>query len=192
MSTPPPSAPLGLIAALAPLAIVGLLLAAWGIDTATGGDVVRNVELAGRPVGGDELTELDGTIAAYTDQLATTPVRLVTLNGELTTTAAELGVSVDADATRQAVLDAGRSSRRPALQWLASMVSHEVDPVVDVDAATVSATVIALEGEKPGPAHGAHVPARRRRGPRPRRRGPGTGSTRRTSPPPPRRDRGSR
>ena len=62
---PPPSAPLGLIAALAPLAIVSLL-AAWGIDTATGGDVVRNVELAGRPVGGDERTELDGTISRPT------------------------------------------------------------------------------------------------------------------------------
>jgi vancomycin resistance protein YoaR len=149
VSTPRRRPRWGLIAALAPLVIVGLLLAAWGIDTATGGDVVRNVELAGRPVGGDERTELDGTIAAYTDQLATTPVRLVTPNGELTTTAAELGVSVDADATRQAVLDAGRgfAPARP-LQWLASMVSpHEVDPVVDVDAATVSATVIALEGE---------------------------------------------
>ena len=129
--------------------IVGLLLAAWGIDTATGGDVVRNVELAGEPVGGDERSELDAAIDAYAAQLATTPVRLVASAGELETTAGDLGVTVDVDATREAVLEAGRgfAALRP-LQWLASFVSpHEVDPVVDVDAATVSTTVIALEGE---------------------------------------------
>jgi vancomycin resistance protein YoaR len=128
---------------------VGLLFAAWGIDTAVGDDVVRNVELAGQPVGGDERAALDTAIEGYAERLATTPVRLVTPNGELESTAADLGLTVEVDATRRAVLDAGRGFvlARP-FQWLASALSpHEIDPVLTVDAATAATAVVALEGE---------------------------------------------
>ena len=129
--------------------IVALLLAAWGIDTAVGGDVVRNVEVAGHPVGGDERAELEAEVQAYADRLAATLVQLATSQGTYETTSAEIGLAVDVGATVEAALDAGRgfALARP-LEWLASFVSpHEVEPVLTVDIETTTAAVVALEGE---------------------------------------------
>jgi vancomycin resistance protein YoaR len=131
------------------VALVAVLLAAWGIDTAAGGDVVRNVEVAGHDVGGDDTAALRAEVQAYADRLAATPVQLVGPEGTYEATAADLGLAVDVDATVADALDAGRGFVlvRP-LQWLASFVSpHEIEPTLAVDAATASAAVVALEGE---------------------------------------------
>lgn len=131
-----------------PVALVLLATAAWGVDTAAGGDVARNVELAGTDLGGKERVELRAAVDDYATSVRDRPVRLVTPTGELATTAGELGLDVDVDGTVERVLDAGRGSAllRP-LRWVTSFVSpHDVEPVFtsDVDAAYL--TIIGLEG----------------------------------------------
>jgi vancomycin resistance protein YoaR len=135
------------------LVVAGTLLAAvtltWGVDAAAGGDVVRNVELDGTSVGGQERAELDASVAAYATELASAPVRLVTPEATYDTTAADLGLGVDAEATAEAVLDAGRGF--PLLRpfgWVASFVRPlAVDPVLTVAEVVAAATIVALEGD---------------------------------------------
>ena len=132
-----------------PLVVAVLATAAWGVDTAAGGDVVRNVELAGRPVGGDETAELRAGLEAYAAELAGRTVRLVSSQGELLTTAGELGLTVDVEATVDRVLDVGQDPAvlRP-VRWLTSFVSpHEVDPVLRADVDVAYHAILALEGE---------------------------------------------
>ena len=131
-----------------PLAVVVLAAAAWGVDTAVGGDVVRNVEVVGRPVGDLEQPDLRADIEALAADLTGRAVRLVTSQGELETTAGELGLTLDVDATVDRVLDAGRGPvvLRP-VAWLRSFVSpHDVDPVVTTDVDAAYHTIIGLEG----------------------------------------------
>src|SRR5688572_2773849 len=124
---------------VAPLVLAVLATAAWAVDTASGGDVVRNVEVVGRPVGGQEDAELRAELEAAAAEIAGRTVRLVTSRGELETTAGELGLSLDVGATVERVLEAGRGNvvLRP-VRWVTSFVSpHDVEPVLrsDVDAA---------------------------------------------------------
>ena len=63
---------LGLVAVVG---LAALLVVAWGVDTAAGGDVVRNVEVAGTDVGGNERAELDTAIEGYAADLASAPVQ---------------------------------------------------------------------------------------------------------------------
>ena len=131
-----------------PLAVAVLATAAWGVDTAAGGDVVRNVEVAGRPVGEMDEAELRADIEALADDLTSRTVRLVTSQGELQTTASELGLTLDVDATVERVLDAGRGPMvlRP-VEWVRSFVSpHDVDPVISADVDAAYNTIIGLEG----------------------------------------------
>jgi vancomycin resistance protein YoaR len=140
---------IGAIAIAVPVVLLALLLVAWGVDTATGGDVVRNVEVAGRDVGGAERAALQTELAEYSTELGASPVHLVTPDGTYDTTAAELGLSVDIPATAEDVLAAGRGFvlRRP-FSWAASFASgHEVRPTYIVDEGVAAATVVALEGE---------------------------------------------
>ena len=133
-----------------PLVLAVLATAAWGVDTASGGDVVRNVEVVGRPVGGQEDAELRSGLEALAAELTGRTVRLVTSRGELTTTAGELGLSLDVDATVERVLDAGRGNvvLRP-VRWLTSFVSpHDVEPVLRSDVDTAYHTILALEGDQ--------------------------------------------
>lgn len=133
-----------------PVAAVALATAAWGVDTASGADVVRNVELGGEvDVGGTEQEELRAAVEAYAAELAERRVRLVTPTDEFETTTADLGLRVDVDATVERVLDAGRDPAvlRP-LRWLTSFVApHQVDPVLRSDVDTAYHTIIGLEGE---------------------------------------------
>ena len=139
----------GRYAAVTPVLVVAAFVVAWAADTALGGDVVRNVEIAGRQVGGDERAALAEQITAYREALAAAPVRIETPDGAYDSTAAALGVDVDVEATAARALDAGRGFvlARP-FQWLASFVApHEIDPVLTVDQFQASATIIELEGE---------------------------------------------
>ena len=122
------------------------------VDTAAGGDVVRNVEVAGtarrgrRP--GRSSTPRSTAYAA--DLAAGRRCSCVTPNGTYDTTAAELGLAVDVEATAEAALDAGRGFvlARP-FQWLRSLASpHEVEPGAHRRRGRrAEATIIALEGE---------------------------------------------
>lgn len=131
-----------------PLAVVLLVAVAWAVDTATGGDVARNVEVAGRDVGGDDAAALRAAIDRYGSDLAARPVELVTSDGTYETTAGDLGLSVDADATARRAMEAddGFVLARP-FRWAASFVApYAVDPVLRVDVDAAYQTVIALEG----------------------------------------------
>jgi vancomycin resistance protein YoaR len=138
----------GLIAIITPVALLAAVVLAWGVDTIVGGDAVRNVEVAGRSVGGDTRADVTAVVEAYADDVAVTPVRIETSSATYDATAADLGVGVDVDATVERVLDAGRGfvPARP-FSWVASFLSgHEIDPVITVDDAVTSPAVIGLEG----------------------------------------------
>jgi vancomycin resistance protein YoaR len=133
-----------------PLGLLLLLVGAFVVDTEiVGGDVVRNVEVAHRGVGGLGDDDLDAALEDYASDLAATPVRLEVGDTVYETTASELGVVVDEAATADRVRDAGRGFVlvRP-FRWATSALSpYEVRPVLTVDAELTEATVIALEGE---------------------------------------------
>jgi vancomycin resistance protein YoaR len=134
-----------------PLLLVGLAVAAWAVDSSlSGGEVPRNVELVGLDVGGMPEDELRHAVADLADGYGDTEVHIVTPHGSLVTTAADLGVSVDEEATIAAVLDVGGDApvyRRP-LDWARSFLDPREAPLrVTVDRAVATETVVALEGE---------------------------------------------
>ena len=101
-----------LVAVAAPIAVVLLLLAGWAVDTAAlSGQVVRNVEVAGRPVGGLGEASLPEVMTEIGDELAARKVRVEAEDKVYETTAGELGLSFDAEATSEAALDAGGATR---------------------------------------------------------------------------------
>ncbi len=129
------------IAALTPLVLLLTTVAAWAIDTgAAGGEVLRNVELAGVDIGGlgsDELLERVETLDA---ELSDRAVRIETPEVVYQTTAEEIGLTVDIVATAEAALDEGRTAVLPArpVQWVAGFVRARTAPVhfaVDVEVA---------------------------------------------------------
>jgi vancomycin resistance protein YoaR len=152
-----------------------LLLVSWAVDTAAlSGQVMRNVEVAGRPVGGLGEASLPEVMADIGDELAARKVKITasdsagdgnTTAGALgiaadavqtpaqdkvyETTAGELGLSIDAEATAKAALDAGRSDSlfiRP-FRWLGSFFSpRQVDVRYSVMQSQVQAKMSELQG----------------------------------------------
>jgi vancomycin resistance protein YoaR len=139
----------GLVAVAVPLGVLVMVTSAWAVDTATGADVVRNVEVAGTPVGGDSEEAVSAQVQAWADALATTPVEVRTAAAAHLTTAADVGLTVDVEATTERVVDAGRGFvlARP-LTWLASFWNpHEIDPVLVVDEAVTAEGILAAQGD---------------------------------------------
>jgi vancomycin resistance protein YoaR len=138
-------------AALTPVVAVLLVIAAWAIDTgASGGQVLRNVALAGRDVGGKDATSLLEHIEDLDEEMVGRPVRITTPEATYETTAGAIGLSVAERYTAAAVLDEGRTEPLPVrpLSWLAGFVrprTVEVHYEVDLEAARV--TIRELEGE---------------------------------------------
>ena len=106
-----------------PIAVVVILLAAWAIDSgASGGRVMRNVQLTGVDVGRVHEDELTAAVREVAMDYASTPVEIRTTGHTYETTAGTIGLSVDEPATVMAALDVGRSETvalRP-LNWVAS------------------------------------------------------------------------
>ncbi|HEV7757697.1 MAG TPA: VanW family protein, partial [Acidimicrobiales bacterium] len=139
-----------------PLLLVGLVVGAWAIDTATTSDqVLRNVEVAGRPVGGASEDKLSDTVSAVAADVAERPVTISAGDKTYETNAAAVGLTVDEEATAAAALDAGRDGfvlLRP-LDWLGSLVSpHDVSPRYRVSAEQAAATLVLLQGADLHPA----------------------------------------
>ena len=138
-------------AALTPVVAVLLIVAAWAIDTgAAGGEVLRNVSIAGRDLGGmdttDLLEHLDEVDARMTDR----PVRIATPDASYETTAGDIGLAVVPRATAEDVLDEGRTEPLPLrpLTWLAGFVRpRQVDVRYEVDVERARATIRELEGD---------------------------------------------
>ena len=137
--------------AIAPVAAILLMVAAWAIDTGmSGGEVVRNVELAGMDVGGLDSSDLLERVESMDDDMRSRPVRIVTPERTYETTAGEIGLSIDPRRTARIALDVGRDDPLPTrpLTWLGSFLEpREVEVRYDVDAETARSTIRALEGD---------------------------------------------
>lgn len=133
-----------------PVALVGAVVAAWAIDmSALGGDVVRNVVVDGRRVGGLGSDDLLTAVGQVADDWRDMPVQLVTDDNTYDTTASKLGLQVDEQATVDAVLAVGHTGALPTrpFGWLASFVSDRTALVrFRVDEGDLEAGVAALEG----------------------------------------------
>jgi len=120
-----------------PLALLLVLYIAWAVDTQGGGDeVVRNVDLAGRPVGGLGRAELASVVSQVAERYPSASVRVETADGDVSFSGDEVGLVLDQGATVDAALEVGRRGSlvlRP-FTWLASLVSaRDAEVVVAVD-----------------------------------------------------------
>ena len=118
--------------AATPVVLVTLLFAAWAIDAPPEDQVLRNVELVDRAVGGLGRSRLAGAVDAVADRYAGVTVRIATPDGDLEVPGERLGLTLDEEATVDAVLAVGRDDPlllRP-FAWLASFVSPRQAPVV--------------------------------------------------------------
>jgi vancomycin resistance protein YoaR len=124
--------------------------AAWAIDgRGRDGKAARNVTLAGRSIGGMTAAQLRQVVASVAQSEPRRPVRVDVDGGRgFTTTAGELGVAVDQDATVVAALEAGKKGSLPGriASWVWGFVRHRQAPVeVRVDAATTYAAIGTLD-----------------------------------------------
>jgi len=138
-------------AALTPLVLVLLVIAGWAIDTgAAGGEVLRNVSLAGRSVGGMDATDLMDHVEEVDAAMADRRVAIETPAGTYETTAGDIGLVIDQRATADAVLEEGREEPlavRP-VSWLAGFLSpRTVEVRYEVDVERARTTIRELEGD---------------------------------------------
>ena len=127
-----------------------LLLGAWAVDTAAlSGQVMRNVQVAGRDVGGLGEASLPAVMEEINEDLAARPVVVTSGDRRYETTAGEIGLSVDTEATAEAALDAGRSDSlltRP-FAWVGSFFGErDVDVEYSVKESQVVAEMLELQG----------------------------------------------
>jgi vancomycin resistance protein YoaR len=134
-----------LVALAAVLGVVVLVLVAWSIDTGRRSDrVVRNVELAGRAVGGMSRAELTAVVREVAARYEGAQIEVRAPQGGFTTTAKELGASVSPEATIEEALDVGREGALLGrlTGWMASFVSDRRAPIeMAVEPAAVYKTV---------------------------------------------------
>jgi vancomycin resistance protein YoaR len=136
--------------AAVPVFALVLLVAAWAIDTAAlSGQVRRNVEVAGRPVGGLGEASLPEVMNSIADEVAARPVRITNDDKVYETTAGEIGLALDEQATSEAALDAGRSNPlvMQPFSWLRSFFTpRDVDVRYTVSGPTATAKIVELQG----------------------------------------------
>jgi vancomycin resistance protein YoaR len=139
-----------LAAAAVPLFALVLLVVAWAIDTAAlSGQVRRNVEVAGRPVGGLGEASLPEVMSGIADEVAARPVRITNDDKVYETTAGEIGLALDEQATSEAALDAGRGNPlvMQPFSWLRSFFTpRDVDVRYTVSGPTATAKIVELQG----------------------------------------------
>ncbi|HYZ99701.1 MAG TPA: VanW family protein, partial [Acidimicrobiales bacterium] len=141
-----------LAAAALPVLGVVLLVGAWAVDTAAlSGQVQRNVEVAGRPVGGLGEQSLPDVMAGIAEEIAARPVIITSRDQTYETTAGQIGLTLDERSTSEAALDAGRRDAlvtRP-FTWVKSFFTpREVDVRYTVSEPTVAAAVQELQGDE--------------------------------------------
>jgi vancomycin resistance protein YoaR len=140
---------------LVPLVLLVVLIIAWAVDTSSGG-VARNVRLAGQDISNVSEAELSSRVKSLADAYAGTKVeiRADAADGSgapdvYTTTAGQIGLTIDQDRTVQQALDEGNDAfvlLRP-FAWVGSFVSHRDAPVAyRVGDDQVATSVVQLEG----------------------------------------------
>jgi len=137
------------LAAVPVLALV-LLLGAWAIDTAAlSGQVRRNVEVAGRPVGGLGEASLPEVMNSIAEEVAARPVQVTSGDKTYETTAGEIGLALDEQSTSEAALDVGRgdSLLKQPFSWLRSFFTpRNVEVRYTVSGPTATAKMVELQG----------------------------------------------
>lgn len=135
-----------------PLALVVALTLAWAADAWASTDrVARNVEVAGVPVGHLDADELDATLTEMAEQFPDTPVVIDAGEFEMTTTAGEVGLSLDVDTTAARVMALGRNDPLPTrpVRWLTALFgTRDVAAALDTDPAATTWTLAVLEGDR--------------------------------------------
>jgi vancomycin resistance protein YoaR len=140
-----------LVAILAPVVVVLLLIVAWAADSAmSSGTVGRNVEVAGRQIGGKSEDDLPGILAEVATESGEREVTIEVEGREpYVTTAATLGLVVDEEATVAAALDVGRGDMiliRP-FKWVTSFFSSRDVPLeYEITETQTAATLQLLQG----------------------------------------------
>jgi vancomycin resistance protein YoaR len=99
------------------LLLVGLVVAAWAVDTGGGGDVPRGVEVGGEAVGGLRRAAVADVVATVARRVEDGEVRVTTPDGGLRSRADRLGLHVDEAATVERALDADRRGWLGARVW---------------------------------------------------------------------------
>jgi vancomycin resistance protein YoaR len=130
-----------------PLALVLLLVVAWGLDARThAGEPLRGVEVAGRAVGGLSRSRLHDAVTDIAGDYADAKITIHTGDGDIETTAGDVGLTVDVDATARAAVDEGRDTfvaLRP-VEWATGLFgAREAGVVATVDRAKVRSLVSA-------------------------------------------------
>jgi vancomycin resistance protein YoaR len=137
--------------AIAPVAAILLVVAAWAIDTGMAdGEVVRNVRLAGRDVGRLDSRSLLEQVESLDASMRDRPVQIATPARTYETTAGEIGLSIAPRQTARAALDIGRDDPLPLrpLTWLGSFLEpRQAEVHYDVDPEMVRSTIRDLEGD---------------------------------------------
>jgi vancomycin resistance protein YoaR len=141
-----------LLVALATTAGVLLVVViAWGLDLrAHDGEVVRNTELGGRPIGGMTQVEVAQVVGDVAEEFEGAAIRVAAEGGGFATDASTLGVTVAEPATIDTAFDVGRGGNVVSrlAGWVRSLfVERDAALRVRVDVAAVYRTV---RDEDPG------------------------------------------
>jgi vancomycin resistance protein YoaR len=111
--------------------------------------VNRNVAVAGIPVGGFTQAELDPILEELAVLTASDSVVVSAPGLDITVTNAEAGITLDIEAMRRAVLEAGRQSNPVSSfsNWMGALRTPvQVDPVYAIDLAVAEETIRSAPG----------------------------------------------
>ena len=141
-----------LLVVATPLILIAFISAVWALDQWRSGDnVARNVTVAGVEVGGNSPSELDAQLQALAKELPSTEVQIQSGATTMTTTAGELGLSMNVAATAQDVNDIGRVDPLPTrpIRWLKSLFGgRSAEVTLSVDSEQLTPALIALQGDR--------------------------------------------
>lgn len=135
-----------LVLLLVATGLVCLTVGAWALDTQLAeGEPLRNVEIAGRPVGGLNPAALDATLQELAEEYPASEVEVTTPDGSITLQGAEVGLALDVEATAGDVLAVGRqgsvSSRFTS--WAGALLAPRTSTAtVTVERALVEEAVV--------------------------------------------------
>ncbi len=125
--------------------LVLLLVVGWAVDAAaSAGEVRRNVQLAGQPIGGLDRAGFATVMDQLDSTLGATPIVVATSEQPLQSTLGALGVRIDREATTAHAMDTGRRGffLFGPLRTLRSFVGHRDAPVaITVDTVVATAAI---------------------------------------------------
>lgn len=109
-----------------------LVVAAWAVDSQRHGDrVVRNVDIAGIPVGGMTRAQLQPVVARVAERYNAASIYIVAPEGSFVSDSSELGVRLQEEQTINAIMRVGRSGGvlHELGSWIRGVARHRRAPV---------------------------------------------------------------